>query len=72
MTLRPDELRSKDAWGWTYHCLQGHVRQHLAVIAPVCARAAWPVAVATNLETAGAKSAGSETGGSMAAGEAIE
>jgi hypothetical protein len=31
-----DEVRSPDGWGWTYDCLHGHVRKHLAMIGPWC------------------------------------
>lgn len=40
--LSVEELRSDDGWSWTYDCLYGHVRKHLAMIAPWCARADWP------------------------------
>jgi hypothetical protein len=31
-----------EGFGWAYEDLHGHVRAHLAMIAPVAARAAWP------------------------------
>jgi len=40
--LSVEELRSDDGWSWTYDCLYGHVRKHLAMIAPWCARLDWP------------------------------
>lgn len=40
--LGVDELRSEDGWSWTYECLHGHVRSHLAMIGPWCARLGWP------------------------------
>jgi hypothetical protein len=39
-----DELRSPDGWSWTYDCLHGHVRKHLALIGPWSARLDWPEA----------------------------
>ena len=36
-TLTVEELRSPDGWSWVYDCLHGHVRKHLAMIAPVLA-----------------------------------
>ncbi len=35
--LSIEELRSPDGWSWTYHCLHGHVRKHLAMLGPWCA-----------------------------------
>jgi hypothetical protein len=35
--LSVDDLRSPDGWSWAYDCLHGHVRKHLAMIAPWCA-----------------------------------
>jgi hypothetical protein len=35
-------LRSPDGWSWAYECLHGHVRSHLAMVGPWCARIAWP------------------------------
>lgn len=35
-------FRSTDGWGWTYENLTGHVRSHLAMIAPWCVRTRWP------------------------------
>lgn len=40
--LSVEELRSADGWSWTYDCLHGHVRKHLAMIGPWGARAGWP------------------------------
>jgi hypothetical protein len=37
--LSTDELRSPDGWSWTYDCLHGHVRKHLAMLGPWCAEA---------------------------------
>jgi hypothetical protein len=37
-------LRSADGWSWAYECLHGHVRSHLAMVGPWCARVGWPVA----------------------------
>lgn len=34
-----DDLRSPDGWSWTYDCLHGHVRKHLAMLGPWCAEA---------------------------------
>lgn len=35
------EFRSADGWDWTYWDLAGHVRSHLAMIAPWCVRIGW-------------------------------
>ncbi len=35
-------FRSPEGWGWTYENLTGHVRAHLALVAPWCVRAGWP------------------------------
>jgi hypothetical protein len=35
-SLSVDDLRSPDGWSWAYDCLHGHVRKHLAMIAPWC------------------------------------
>jgi hypothetical protein len=35
-------FRSTDGWAWTYENLTGHVRSHLAMIAPWCVRTTWP------------------------------
>jgi hypothetical protein len=40
--MAPDELASPEAGEWTYECLHGHVRAHLAMIGPWCARLNWP------------------------------
>jgi hypothetical protein len=36
------DLLSDEGWSWVYECLHGHVRAHLAMVGPWCARAAWP------------------------------
>ncbi len=36
------DFRSADGWDWTYWDLAGHVRAHLAMVAPWCIRTAWP------------------------------
>jgi hypothetical protein len=36
------DFRSADGWDWTYWDLAGHVRSHLAMIAPWCVRTSWP------------------------------
>lgn len=41
-TLSTEELRSPDGWSWVYDCLHGHVRKHLAMLAPALARLDWP------------------------------
>jgi hypothetical protein len=35
------DVRSADGWDWTYSDLAGHVRSHLAMVAPWCVRTAW-------------------------------
>jgi hypothetical protein len=41
-SLSVEELRSPDGWSWTYDCLHGHVRKHLAMIGRWSLDAAWP------------------------------
>lgn len=41
--MSPDTLLSRDGWSWAYECLHGHVRPHLAMVGPWCARVGWPV-----------------------------
>ncbi len=41
-TMTADDLRSIDGWSWVYECLHGHVRSHLAMVGPWCARIGWP------------------------------
>ncbi len=36
------DFRSADGWDWTYWDLAGHVRSHLAMIAPWAVRTGWP------------------------------
>jgi hypothetical protein len=43
-SMAPEELASPEAGEWTYECLHGHVRTHLAMIGPWCARLGWPSA----------------------------
>ncbi len=45
-TLDLADLRSPDGWAWTYDCLYGHLRKHLALIGPWCAAVDWPAATA--------------------------
>ena len=40
--LSVDDLRSADGWSWSYDCLHGHARKHLALIGPWCVAQAWP------------------------------
>jgi hypothetical protein len=40
--MRVEDLRSPDGWSWVYDCLHGHVRKHLAMLAPPLARLDWP------------------------------
>ena len=42
--LAQADFRSTDGWDWTYWDLAGHVRSHLAMIAPWCVRTGWPPA----------------------------
>jgi hypothetical protein len=37
--MAPDVLASPEAGEWTYECLHGHVRAHLAMVGPWCVRA---------------------------------
>jgi hypothetical protein len=41
-TMSPASLRAPDGWSWAYECLHGHVRSHLAMVGPWCARVGWP------------------------------
>lgn len=41
-TLSVADLRSADGWAWTYDCLHGHVRKHLALAGPWCVALSWP------------------------------
>jgi Mycothiol maleylpyruvate isomerase N-terminal domain len=41
-TLTDEDLRSPDGWSWAYDCLHGHLRKHLAMIAPWAATIPWP------------------------------
>jgi hypothetical protein len=43
-SMSPATLRSPDGWSWAYECLHGHIRSHLAMIGPWCARVGWPPA----------------------------
>ena len=43
-TMPAAVLRSVDGWSWVYECLYGHVRSHLAMVGPWCARIDWPPA----------------------------
>jgi hypothetical protein len=38
--LSTDDLRSPDGWSWSYDCLHGHVRKHMAMLGPWAAEAA--------------------------------
>lgn len=40
--LSPETLLGEDGWSWAYECLHGHVRSHLAMVGPWCARIDWP------------------------------
>ena len=40
--LEQAEFRSADGWDWTYWDLAGHIRSHLAMIAPWAVRTGWP------------------------------
>jgi hypothetical protein len=39
--MAPEEMASPEAGEWTYECLHGHVRAHLAMIGPWCAQQDW-------------------------------
>ena len=41
-SMAADELASPEAGEWTYECLHGHVRTHLAMVGPWCAQLDWP------------------------------
>jgi hypothetical protein len=41
-SLSFDDVRSPDGWCWTYDCLYGHLRKHLALVGPWCATVDWP------------------------------
>jgi hypothetical protein len=40
--LAPADLASAEGGAWVYECLHGHVRAHLAMVGPWCARIGWP------------------------------
>ena len=40
-SLTPDDLRDPEGWSWAYEDLHGHIRQHLAMVGPFCARVGW-------------------------------
>jgi hypothetical protein len=40
--LTPADLASPEGGAWVYECLHGHVRAHLAMVGPWCARIGWP------------------------------
>jgi hypothetical protein len=40
--LDPADLRDPEGWSWAYEDLHGHIRAHLAMVGPWCARAGWP------------------------------
>ncbi len=40
--MDPADLASPEAGEWVYECLHGHIRAHMAMIGPWCARAGWP------------------------------
>ena len=40
--LNETDFRSPEGWGWTYENLTGHVRAHLALVAPWCVQVGWP------------------------------
>ena len=40
--LPATDLASPEGGDWVYECLHGHVRAHLAMIGPWCARIGWP------------------------------
>jgi hypothetical protein len=42
--MTPSELASADGGDWAYECLHGHVRAHLAMVAPWIVRLDWPAA----------------------------
>jgi hypothetical protein len=60
MAMAPDELASPEAGEWTYECLHGHVRTHLAMIGPWCARLDWPVPTETGSAGTPSRTAGSD------------
>ena len=41
-SMAPKELASPEAGEWTYECLHGHVRAHLAMIGSWCEQRDWP------------------------------
>lgn len=40
--VAPADLASPEGGEWAYECLHGHVRAHLAMVGPWCARIGWP------------------------------
>ncbi|HKG57077.1 MAG TPA: maleylpyruvate isomerase N-terminal domain-containing protein [Candidatus Limnocylindrales bacterium] len=41
-SMSPADLASPEGGEWTYECLHGHVRSHLAMVGQWCARIGWP------------------------------
>jgi DinB family protein/mycothiol maleylpyruvate isomerase-like protein len=42
--MSPADLASPEGGAWAYECLHGHLRAHLAMVGPWCARLGWPAA----------------------------
>jgi Mycothiol maleylpyruvate isomerase N-terminal domain/DinB superfamily len=40
--MAPADLASPEGGEWAYECLHGHIRAHLAMVGPWCARIGWP------------------------------
>jgi len=38
--LTTEDLRSPDGWSWSFECLHGHIRKHVAMLGPWAAEAA--------------------------------
>jgi hypothetical protein len=43
-TMTAADWRDPEGWSWAYDCYHGHLRAHLAMIGPWCARLGWPPA----------------------------
>ena len=60
------DLRDPEGWSWAYEDLHGHVRQHLAMVGPFCARVGWPSADAAPSDPGPESRPASEPAGSGA------
>ena len=60
--LSTEDLRSPDGWSWSYDCLHGHVRKHLAMLGP------WAAAATEAAESAARDTEATASEGAVAGG----